>query len=116
MAAFHRIATQESKFYCTCCGKQGIPVRRKMGQERKAGHLKKLYCLFCNEETNHAEIKNEGNYTYEDFREEFEAGRFVEGNRTSIEDLLQCSKTNCPFNKNGKCWNSNKSEACGYRP
>lgn len=112
----YKMAKSESRFFCTACGKEGLPVRRKMGQERKAGHLKKLYCLYCNKETNHAEVKNNGNYSYEDFQEEFKAGRFVNGNRYSINELMGCSKTDCPFNKNGKCWNSNNSEKCGYKP
>ena len=55
MGKFYK--TVMSEFYCTQCGKKGIPVYRKKGQERKAGHLKKLYCLYCNMETNHVEIK-----------------------------------------------------------
>ena len=103
------------KYRCTKCGKEGLPVHRKKGQERKGGHLKKLYCIYCNEETNHAEIKENDNYTYETFREEFEAGRFVEGNRYEINELLSCTKIDCPYNKNGKCWNSDFSNDCGHR-
>ena len=104
-----------SRFFCTKCGKEGLPVHRKKGQERKGGHLKKLYCIYCGEETNHAEIKENDNYTYETFREEFEAGRFVEGNRYEISELLSCTKTDCPYNKNGRCWNSDFSNDCGHR-
>lgn len=106
----------ESKFYCTKCGKEGIPIARKKGQERKSGHLKKLYCLFCGEEVNHVEIKMYGDYTYEDFLEEFQSGRFKDGNRENVQDLLNCSKNDCPYNKNGKCWNSNNSAHCKYKP
>ena len=82
-----------SRFFCTKCGKEGLPVHRKKGQERKEND----------------------NYTYETFREEFEAGRFVEGNRYEINELLSCTKINCPYNKNGKCWNSDFSNDCGHR-
>ena len=36
--------TTQSKFFCTKCGKEGIPVQRKCGQDREGGHLKKLSC------------------------------------------------------------------------
>lgn len=73
-----------SKFYCTKCGEEGIPVNRKKGQERKSGHLKKLYCLHCQEETNHVEIKEcDNNYTYQNFKAEFDSGCFVDGNRVA---------------------------------
>ena len=114
MGKFYK--TVMSEFYCTQCGKKGIPVYRKKGQERKAGHLKKLYCLYCNMETNHVEIKdNDNNYTYQNFREEFEAGRFTEGQRVDKKDLLHCSQQNCPFNKEGLCWNANYSYHCPHR-
>ena len=108
-------AMSESKFFCTKCGAEGMPIMRPRGHQREAGHLKKLYCLHCKEETNHAEVRSIGGYTYKDFLEEFEAGRFVEGQREETKNLLECSKTNCKFNKNGKCWNSNQSHNCGHR-
>lgn len=66
----------ESEFYCTKCGKKGIPVLRRKGQEREAGHLKKLFCLNCQQECNHAECKPYSHYDYEDFKNEFENGNF----------------------------------------
>ena len=59
-----------SDFYCTCCGERGIPIART-GKMREPGHLKKLYCLKCNKQTNFVEIRPLGKYTYEDFRIEF---------------------------------------------
>lgn len=105
-----------SDFYCTKCGRKGVPVARKQGQLREPGHLKKLYCLYCKEEVNHAEIREIGGYTYEDFLEEFEAGRFIDGQRQSIPELLSCSCLSCEYNKDGKCWNSNNSLQCGHKP
>lgn len=67
-----------SEFYCTQCGQKGIPVWRKSGNEREAGHLKKLWCLHCGQETNHAECKPFTHYEYEDFLVEFEYGNFTE--------------------------------------
>lgn len=109
-------AMSQSRFFCTKCGREGIPIFRKKGKLREPGHLKKLYCMYCKEEVNHAEVREIGGYTYDDFLEEFEAGRFVEGNRDKIDDLISCSNELCEFNKNGKCWNTNCSANCPYKP
>ena len=102
----------QSRFFCTQCGKEGLPVMRKQGQQREPGHLKKLYCIYCGKEVNHAEVREIGGYTEDDFKQEFELGRFVEGQRESLAD---CTCKKCPFNINGKCWNSNRSNNCGHR-
>lgn len=109
-------AMSSSRFFCTKCGKEGVPIMRKRGQMREAGHLKKLYCIFCQEEVNHAEIRDIGGYSIEDFKQEFEAGRFVDGIRCENSALSICTCDKCPFNVEGKCWNCNKSEKCGHRP
>ena len=71
-----------SDFYCTKCGMKGIPVFRTIGQEREPGHLKKLFCLNCQEETNAAEVRFNSKYTLDDFWIEYEGGNFDEaGNR-----------------------------------
>ena len=105
----------KSDFYCTCCGKRGIPIARKKGQRREAGHLKKLFCLYCQKEANHVEIRPFGSYGYEEFKEEFELGRFYEGKRIAVADLMTCTKEDCKYNKGGRCWNSNYSYDCNCR-
>lgn len=104
-----------SDFYCTCCGNKGIPIMRRKGKEREAGHLKKLFCLTCQKETNHVEIRAKGKYTYEDFRMELECGRFVNGQRTPVSELTICSRKSCSKNVNGRCWNSNNSKQCQHK-
>lgn len=105
-----------SDFYCTECGRKGIPIARKKGQEREPGHLKKLYCLCCGKETNHAEVRDIGSsYTKADFLEEFVLGRFVDGQKIPVADLMSCTKLDCLYNKHGKCWNSNYSYNCCHR-
>ena len=89
-----------SDFYCTECGRKGIPIIRIAGKEREAGHLKKLYCLYCQKETNHAEIRPFGKYNKEDFKK---------------ENLMFCSKEDCEFNVNKRCWNCSYSFDCEYR-
>lgn len=77
-----------SDFYCTQCGKKGIPVIRKENKCREAGHLKKLFCIYCKTETNHCEIRQFGQYTYQDFLFEFNYHNFsVSGQR--IKKLSQ---------------------------
>lgn len=105
-----------SDFYCTECGSRGIPIMRKAGQSREPGHLKKLFCLKCKKETNHVEVRPYGNYRYENFLEEYSLGRFFEGKRIPVSGLNGCSKHDCLYNKNGRCWNSNYSHKCAHRP
>lgn len=64
-----------SDFYCTQCGNKGIPILRTK-KEREPGHLKKLFCLYCQKETNMVEIKQNGKYTLEDFLKEYQNGNF----------------------------------------
>ena len=109
---------QISDFYCTQCGNKGIPIVRKKGQDREAGHLKNLFCLHCKTTTNHCEIRPYGTYTYDNFIDEFNCGRFLpNGTRIPESELLLCSKGDCLYNRKGKCWNSNGSYAeCHHRP
>ena len=74
----------DNEFYCTKCGSKGIPIARKKGQEREAGHLKKLFCLKCKDETNHVECKPFSHYEHEDFLFEFENGNFTETGRRKM--------------------------------
>lgn len=70
-----------SEFYCVKCGNKGVPIWRKKGQNREAGHLKKIYCIHCKEETNHCECSG-FKYSHDDFIFEYENGNFDEdGNR-----------------------------------
>ena len=81
------------EFYCTQCGKCGIPVPRKLGYLRECGHLKMLYCIFCGKVTNHAECISGSAYSAKNFMEEFQSGNFdEEGNRKL--NLTQWKKEN----------------------
>ena len=103
-------------FYCVVCGNKGISVPRKNGRQREAGHLKKLYCIYCRKETNHAEVKSFGSsYTKEDFDLEFSTGRFVNQHKIPIKDLPGCKNEDCFCCVNGKCWNSQETFDCGHR-
>jgi hypothetical protein len=62
-----KVTIVTSDFYCINCGNKGIPIARKRGAEREAGHLKKIYCIKCKESWNHVECKVFSHYTYDDF-------------------------------------------------
>ena len=68
----------ENEFYCCKCGKKGFSIPRKDGQQREAGHQKKMWCINCKEVINHVECKPGTKYDYKDFRLEFEYGNFDE--------------------------------------
>lgn len=112
----HYSMLADSKFYCSKCGRLGFPILRKKSKAKKSGHLKKLYCLTCGEETNHIEIRPAGDYDYEDFQKEFELGRFKDGDRVPLNECYKCSKEDCKYNQNGVCWNANNSAKCSYKP
>lgn len=101
----------QSRFFCVQCGHEGIPIVRKQNAQREPGHLKKLFCLYCKQEVNHAEIREIGGYTEEDFKTEFELGRFKDGIRVPLKELEDCEEE-CKCNINGKCWNANCSNYC----
>jgi hypothetical protein len=69
---------ETSDFYCTKCGRQGIPISRRAGHGREAGHLKRLFCLSCKQEVNHVECKPFSHYSKDDFFIEFLNGNFNE--------------------------------------
>ena len=77
------VKTEESDFYCTKCGQFTYSIRRLKGQEREPGHLKRLWCPFCNEEHNCVEVRSSAyGYTKKDFDLEFAMGNFdKDGNR-----------------------------------
>lgn len=104
-----------SDFYCTKCGNKSIPIARRDGRYKEAGHLKKLWCYHCKEEVNHAEVRPFGKYSYFDFCEEFICGRFINGEKIPIAELKSCGRSDCRYNKNGKCWNSNNSFMCDLK-
>ena len=106
----------QSRFFCVECGREGIPILRKQCSQRERGHLKKLYCIYCQKEVNHAEIREIGGYTEEDFRLEFESGRFVDGVKRPIDKLPDCTNLQCQFNIDGKCWNDNRTKECKHKP
>lgn len=89
--------TTDHDFYCTRCGKKGIPICRH-GRMREPGHLKKLFCINCQEEINHVECVSSSKYTVDDFLEEYENSNFaIDGTRilslpewkTKRNELLQ---------------------------
>ena len=68
-----------SRMFCCNCGHEGVPISRRSGQSREAGHLKKLYCIYCGKTWNHVEIRPiYTDYNYEDFNLEMKYHNFNE--------------------------------------
>ena len=70
-------------FYCLQCGQRGIPLARKVGQERSALHRKKLYCYHCKTDINHVEIRNQ--FELETFKTNFANGVYVDECKESLD-------------------------------
>ena len=68
--------TEVHQFFCTVCGQEGIPIPRKKSKQKEVKHLKKLYCIYCQEATNHCEITASSRYSTEDFFKDFNKGVF----------------------------------------
>ena len=62
----------EHDFYCIKCGHKGIPLSRKQGHQHERFHRKKLFCIYCQQEVNHIECKNDEDVA--EFKRNFENG------------------------------------------
>lgn len=83
---------RRSRFFCTRCGKENtMGVWRKPGQAREAGHLKNLFCIYCNEVVNHIELtENNPKYTMEDVNLELGYDNFTgDGQRVQTLNELK---------------------------
>lgn len=66
-----------SDFYCTQCGKKALMIPRQQSKQREPGHLKNIFCIYCQKENNCVEIRPIGTkYNYQDFLVEFEHNNF----------------------------------------
>lgn len=63
-------------FYCIKCGNKGIPISRGRNHWHGKEHRKKLYCLYCKQETNHIECINQEEA--EKFKVDFLKGKYQE--------------------------------------
>ena len=77
-------------FYCIRCGKKGIPVVRKRGHQHGKHHMKKLFCLNCQEEINHVECKNYADVI--EFKEKFERGEYSDAAKESLSYVRDARK------------------------
>ena len=75
-------AFEEHKFFCLNCGRPGIPIRRKLGQQHEAFHRKKLYCPWCKVTINHIECRNDEEV--QEFLERFQKGEYQDEAKESL--------------------------------
>lgn len=78
-----RNAVEMHNFFCINCGKQGIPVWRKIGCRRAKNHRKALYCTNCKMTINHIEVTTK--QEAEQFKLDFERGKFLTEAAASVE-------------------------------
>lgn len=72
----------EHDFYCIKCGHKGIPLSRKQGHQHGRFHRKKLFCLYCQQEVNHIECKNDEDVA--EFKRNFENGVYKDEAEESV--------------------------------
>ena len=72
----------EHDFYCIKCGHKGIPLSRKQGYQHGRFHRKKLFCLYCQQEVNHIECKNDEDVA--EFKRNFENGVYKDEAEESV--------------------------------
>lgn len=77
------IQYEQHKFYCLNCGREGIPIPRKIGHQYKQFHRKRLYCPWCKNEVNHIEIKN--TEQEQQFKLDFTKGVYVDEAKQSMD-------------------------------
>ena len=78
---------QRRDFYCLNCGQKNMPIFRNPGRMRERGHRKRLYCPWCKQEVNHVECRTQ--QEIDQFKEDFEAGLFVEEAEESIKYIKE---------------------------
>ena len=72
----------EHDFYCIKCGHKGIPLSRKQGHQYERFHRKKLFCIYCQQEVNHIECKNDEDVA--EFKRNFENGVYKDEAEESV--------------------------------
>lgn len=72
-----------SRFMCSYCGKEGIPLPRKNGKQRKTFHRKKMYCIHCQNTVNHIECKSDEDVAI--FNQDFKNGVYVNESKESLD-------------------------------
>lgn len=77
-----RKSTVVHDFYCTNCGKKGIPLARTKSLQHGKFHRKKLYCIYCKETVNMVECRTDEEVY--DFKEQFEKGAFKDEAEVSL--------------------------------
>lgn len=78
---------EEHRFFCLRCGREGIPIQRRLSLQRGINHRKRLYCPWCKMEINHIECRTE--LEVQDFKKRFENGEFAEEAQESLKYIQE---------------------------
>jgi len=76
---------EQHEFYCIKCGRAGLPLARPANRRREKFHRKKLYCIYCKQEVNHIECKNQAEV--EEFKENFKNGIYKQECEESLSHV-----------------------------
>lgn len=97
----------EHEFYCINCGNKGLPIQRKVENQKEKFHRKRLYCIHCKQVYNMIECRNEEEVL--EFKENFakgeyadEAKEFVDINRDSWVWKEHLVKSPCKTKSKGR--------------
>ena len=77
--------TNGHRFFCIQCGRETIPLQRKVCKMKEKFHRKKLYCPWCKMTLNAIECRNE--QEVKEFKELYEKGEF----KDEVEESLHIS-------------------------
>ena len=69
-------------FYCMKCGNKAMELFRKRGFQHERFHRKKLFCIYCQQEVNHIECKNDEDVA--EFKRNFENGVYKDEAEESV--------------------------------
>ena len=76
---------EQHRFFCMRCGKEGIPILRKVNHKHSKHHRKKLWCPTCKMEVNFIECSSD--QEIQEFKEQFENGAYKEKLEASLEAI-----------------------------
>ena len=72
-------------FYCSKCGNRGIDLQRKTCKDKGKFHKKKLWCIYCKDEINHIECRNEAEIIK--FKQDFKEGVYNDEAENSLSHV-----------------------------
>ena len=92
----------EHEFYCINCGNKGLPIQRKVENQKEKFHRKRLYCIHCQQVYNMVECRNEDEV--KEFKEDFAKGAYLDEAKEFVD-----------INRDSWVWKDNLVKKAGKR-